>query len=66
MAFWKKKRKKQASKTAAQASPRKPGKRTPLDLKLAAMDGLAQGLNAREVAELIGVSDASIYKWRKL
>ncbi len=66
MAFWKKKRKKQASKASSETGPRKGGKRTPLDLKLAAMDGLAQGLNAREVAELIGVSDASIYKWRKL
>jgi transposase len=67
MAFWKKKKsKKQAGKAVAQTGPRRTGKRTPLELKLAAMDGLSQGLNAREVADLIGVSDASVYKWRKV
>jgi hypothetical protein len=47
MAFWKKKRKKQASKPASQTGPRKGGKRTPLELKLAADVGLHGGLAGR-------------------
>jgi len=64
MVFWKKSKKKQATESNP-VQRKKKGGRTPVELKLAAMEALGKGLGAREVADLIGVSDASVYKWRK-
>ncbi len=67
MAFWRKKKKrKQGTKPVEKAVPKRRKGLTPLELKLAAMDALSQGLRSSEVAELIGVSDATVHAWRRL
>jgi transposase len=67
MAFWKRKKKQpKATNPSPPPSQKKKQSRAPLELKLAAVDALGKGLSAREVADLLGVSDASIYKWRQV
>ena len=67
MGFWSRKRKqKRAVNPSPRPGPRKKLARAPLELKLAAMDGLARGLSAKEIADLLEVSDASVYKWRQV
>jgi transposase InsO family protein len=67
MVFWKRKKKPvPATNPSPPPSQKKKQLRAPLELKLAAIDALAKGLSAREVADLIGVSDGSVYKWRQV
>jgi len=69
--FWQKKREKSKKKVVA-SSPESGKKRkvrgpsVAMEVKLAAVDALASGLNASEVAELIGVSDTTVLKWRRI
>ena len=62
-----KKRKKTPAPTPAQASKKKGrGPSVAMEVKLAAVDALAAGLTSLEVAELVGVSDSTILKWRRV
>ncbi len=42
------------------------GPAVPLEVKLLAVEALAAGLKAAEVGELVGVTEKSVHKWRKL
>ena len=68
--FWRRKREKFDQQVAV--SPPESGKKRPvrgpsvaMEVKLAAVDALALGLSSTEVAELVGVSDTTILKWRR-
>jgi transposase InsO family protein len=69
--FWQRKREKSKKQVVA-APPESKKKRkvrgpsVAMEVKLAAVDALASGLNASEVAELIGVSDTTVLKWRRI
>jgi transposase InsO family protein len=73
MAFWK--RKKRATSVApvtADTGKAQPAKKTirrsppaPLEIKLLALEALDADLTPTDVAQIIGVSDATIHGWRK-
>jgi transposase InsO family protein len=68
--FWRPKQKKKSKKQEpAQAPPAKKrqgrGPSVAMEVKLAAIDALVAGLTSLEVAELVGVSDSTILKWRR-
>jgi transposase InsO family protein len=72
MAFWKKKQKEKTEKEKAPApetssEPKKRTRRSPvaMEVKLAAVEALAEGLSCQEVAELVGVTDTTIHDWRR-
>lgn len=72
MAFWKKKNQKKTKKAGAApaepaAEPKKRTRRSPvaMEVKLAAIEALSQGLSGVEVAELVGVSNHTIHDWRR-
>ena len=72
--FWQRKQKKKSKKRkstpapASESAAKKKGRgpSVAMEVKLAAIDALAAGLNSAEVAELVGVSDSTILKWRRV
>jgi len=74
MLFWKSKKEKKEKETldkgakpsATKVSAKPGGRGVPLEVKLLSMEALGAGLGLAEVGELVGVSDTTVYNWRKL
>jgi transposase InsO family protein len=76
MLFWKRKKKNEDQEevgTGKESGSKGKGplaglrrKGVPLEVKLLAVEALRAGLGATEVGELVGVTDSSVSKWRKL